>query len=108
MIPETYRNQDWPRKVARVVNTIASKIDSGEIGGGGNGFADYNDATGDVSVAAETWTALPNNGAGAFTNLGYMPKGVTTLMDTATGKIDVSELDLGDTILVRTDFTITP
>ena len=107
-VPETYRNQDWPRKVAQLVNTIASKIDNGEVGGGNNGFADYNDTTGDVSVTADTWTALPNNGAGAFTNLAYMPDGVTSLMDTTTGKIDVSELELGDTILIRTDFTVTP
>ena len=32
-IPETYKNQDWPRKVSKEVNEINRKIDSGEIGG---------------------------------------------------------------------------
>ena len=107
-VPETYRNQDWPRKVAQLLNELARKIDNGEAGGSNNGFADYNDTTGDVSITADTWTALPNNGAGAFTNLTYLPNGVTSLMDTATGKIDVTQLNLGDTILIRTDFTVTP
>ena len=39
-IPETYRNQDWPRKVARQVNEIQSRIDSGEFDGGGGGGGD--------------------------------------------------------------------
>ena len=73
-----------------------------------NGFADYNDTTGSVAISADTWTAMPNNGAGPFTNLNYLPKDTTTLMDTATGSIDPRELNLGDTILIRTDFTVTP
>ena len=73
-----------------------------------NGFADYNDTTGATSLTADTWTAVPNNGAGAFTNLSYLPKDATTLMDTATGKIDPRQLALGDTVLIRTDFSMTP
>ncbi len=30
------------------------------------GFIDYNDATGAISLLADTWTAIPNDGAGAF------------------------------------------
>jgi len=42
-IPETYRNQDWPRKVAKQVNEIQSRIDSGEFDGGGGGTQNVND-----------------------------------------------------------------
>jgi hypothetical protein len=73
-----------------------------------NGFVDYNDTTGSFSITADTWTDLPNNGLGAFTNKAYKPTGVTELMDTSTGYLDVTELDLGDAILIRNDYTITP
>ena len=79
-------------------------------GGGGsqNGFIDYNDTTGSFSITADTWTDLPNDGAGAFTNKNYRPTGVTELIDVSTGYIDPTELDLGDTILIRNDYTINP
>jgi len=73
-----------------------------------NGFIDYNDTTGSFSITADTWADLPNDGAGAFTNKNYKPNGVTELIDTATGYIDVSELELGDNILIRNDYTINP
>jgi len=73
-----------------------------------NGFIDYNDTTGGVTIAADTWTTIPNNGLGAFTNKNFKPQGVTEFMDTSTGAIDVSELELGDSIFVRNDYTINP
>ena len=76
-----------------------------------NGFADYNDTTTSTTpivLPANTWTDIPNNGLGAFTNKTYAPFGVTELMDVATGYIDTSELDLGNTILIRNDYTIVP
>ncbi len=73
-----------------------------------NGFIDYNDTTGAFSITADTWTDLPNDGQGAFSNDSYKPTGVTELIDTTTGYIDPSELNLGDTILVRNDYTINP
>lgn len=83
--------------------------------GGGNGdgvskigFIDYNDTTGSVSLTANTWTDIPNNGLGAFTNKTYKPDDVTELLDVSTGYIDTSELDLGDTILIRNDYKINP
>ena len=80
-------------------------------GGGGNGIADYNDTsttTTPVTLVSGTWTTVPNNGAGSFTNLSYLPAGVTSLMDTSTGAFDVSELTLGDAVYIRNDFTVTP
>lgn len=72
------------------------------------GFMDYNDTTGDVALTANTWVTIPNDGAGAFTNKNYKPIHVTELMDVATGEIDPTELDLGDVLFIRNDFTITP
>lgn len=84
-----------------------------KTGGGGsastqNGFIDYNDTTGNVSLIANTWTTVPNNGLGAFTNTSFPPTGVTQLMDTSTGAIDTNQLSLGDTIIIRNDFKINP
>ena len=73
-----------------------------------NGFADYNHAGATISLVADTWTPIINDGAGPFTNLAYLPLGVTKMLDTATGKIDASELDLGDDISIRNDFTVVP
>lgn len=75
---------------------------------GAQGFEDANDTTGDVAVAADTWTVVPNNGAGPFSNNSYLPAGITQLIDTGAGKFDPTELDLGDIIIIRNDFTITP
>jgi len=73
-----------------------------------NGFIDYNNTTGIVNIVADTWTDIPNNGLGAFTNKTYKPTGVTEFMDTSSGYIDVSELVLGDTIIIRNDYKINP
>ena len=73
-----------------------------------NGFIDYNDTTGAFSIIADTWTDLPNNGAGAFTNKNFLPTGVTELIDVSTGYLDCSELELGDNVFIRNDYTINP
>ena len=72
------------------------------------GFIDYNHDDLPLFIFADTWTDIPNNGAGAFSNSNYKPEGVTDLMDTLNGYIDVTELALGDTILIRNDYSITP
>lgn len=87
-----------------ISQTLASIPGSGVT----SGWIDYNDTTGDVPMLADTWTTIPNNGAGLFSNSTYPPAGVNQLLDTSTGAIDVSELSLGDFILIRNDFTVTP
>ena len=72
------------------------------------GFVDYNDNTGSVSLVADTWTDVPNNKQGAFTNTAYAPNGVTNLMDGNTGYLDFSDLTLGSDVLIRIDFSVTP
>jgi len=76
-----------------------------------NGFADYNDSATSstpIVIPANTWTTITNDGLGAFTNLDSLPFGVTSLIDTSTGYIDPTELDIGDSIIIRNDYTITP
>lgn len=72
------------------------------------GFIDYNDTSGVINLTADVWVSIPNNGLGAFTNKAYAPQGATELMNTSTGQIDPTQLDLGDAIFIRNDFTITP
>jgi hypothetical protein len=72
------------------------------------GFIDYNDTTGEINLTSDTWTTIPNNGAGAFSNSTYSPEGVSELMNVSNGTIDVSDLELGDSIFIRNDFKINP
>ena len=72
------------------------------------GFIDYNDTTGSVSLVADTWADVPNNGAGAFTNKVYKPTTINEVLDGSTGYLDFSELTLGSQLLIRNDFTVTP
>tara|TARA_R110002012_G_scaffold130733_3_gene283268 strand:- start:709 stop:1284 length:576 start_codon:yes stop_codon:yes gene_type:complete len=73
-----------------------------------NGFIDYNNSGSAISILADTWTDLPNDGAGSFTNKVYKPGGINELMDESTGYIDPTELKLGDTIIIRNDYTVNP
>lgn len=82
---------------------------NGDAGGGG--FADYNDtstASDPLVLSSDTWTTVPNNGLGAFTNLNSLPDGATSLMDTSTGAFDFSQLSIGDNCFIRNDYTVTP
>ena len=95
-------------------NELLENILAATTGGGsgtGQGFIDYNDTsttTTPLVLSSDVWTTIPNNGAGAFTNYTYKPSGITELMNVVTGAIDPAELVLGDTILIRNDYTITP
>ena len=69
---------------------------------------DYNNAGGPITLVANTWTDVPNDGAGPFSQDTYAPEGLTTLLDASTGHLDFTELNLGSQVLVRSDFTVTP
>lgn len=74
------------------------------------GFADYNDTgttAAPVTLVDNTWTDIPNNGAGAFSNI-KLPTGVTRLLDPNTGAILLDELPIGSSAIVRMDYTVTP
>ena len=95
-------------------NELLENILAATTGGGsgtGQGFIDYNDTSTTITplvLSSDVWTTIPNNGAGAFTNYTYKPSGITELMNVATGAIDPTELVLGDNLLIRNDFTVTP
>lgn len=78
------------------------------VDGAAIGFIDYNDTTGSISFQAETWTDVPNNGQGAFSNSTYKPTLINNVMDTSTGYLDFSELTLGSQLIVRNDFKVNP
>jgi|TARA_R110002051_G_scaffold834_2_gene4026 hypothetical protein len=74
------------------------------------GFADYNDTStsaSPITLVDNTWTDIPNNGAGSFSNI-KLPTGVTRLLDSSTGAILLDELPIGSSAIVRMDYTITP
>ncbi len=71
-------------------------------------FIDYNHAGDPISLDADTWTDIPNDGAGAFSNNTYAPINVDELIDVTTGYINVSDLSLGDSILIRNDYSVNP
>lgn len=72
------------------------------------GFIDYNDTTGAISLSAETWTDVPNNGQGQFSNTSYKPNDVDDVLDVSTGYLDFSDLTLGSELLIRHDFSVNP
>lgn len=75
-----------------------------------HGIVDYNDtstAASPITLQANTWTTLPNNGEGSFTRK-ILPPGITRMLDPATGGILIDEYTVGSTIDVRPDFTVTP
>lgn len=92
----------------RYVNFQPASVISGSAG---QGFVDYNDAltaTMPIALVADTWTTLTNDILGVFTNTSFIPSGVTSMLDPLTGQLDFSELSLGDVVLIRKDFTVTP
>lgn len=75
-----------------------------------SGWIDYNNSLAPVTLSANVWTDISNNGAGAFSNRPSPPLagGVTELMNTLNGRLDFSELKINDDLFIRHDFNITP
>ena len=97
--------------MAIIVGKLGISVSEGNTITSRSGIADYNDtgtSVNPITLIADTWTTLTNDGLGAFTNLSYLPSGVTNLMDTSTGSFDFSELNLGDNCFIRNDFSVTP
>jgi hypothetical protein len=59
-------------------------------------------------MTADVWTDMPNDGVGVLTYLTALPDGVTQLVDTATGKFDMSELTEGTSAVIEFEGTFTP
>ena len=88
------------KKLIVVENNRWSFADAGLLGG----FMDYNDTSTSstpLTLTSNTWTTVPNDGLGPFTNLSYLPDGVTKLMDTTTGEFDFTELTPPEAVLIE-------
>lgn len=74
------------------------------------GFADFNDAgtsSNPIEVTSGSgWVLLTNDKLGAFTNVAYLPEGVTTAVFSAN-QFDFSQLSVGDMLNIRLDITVT-
>ena len=75
------------------------------------GLVDYNDLATDTTpiniVGGAAPVAIPNDGAGAFTNKSFLPVGVTDVWNASTGLFDWAELKLGDMVDLRLDVEVT-
>jgi len=76
-----------------------------------HGWMAYSDAATAITPLSipgtNVYTNLSNDGAGSYTNLLFAPPGVTALWNTTTNSLDFSELNVGDTVDIRLDLTIT-
>ena len=104
----TKRNELTRRLTSNEIDDNWEAIEDAVNDFSAGGFIDYNDTTGSISLTADTWTDVPNNGAGAFTNTTYKPDGITDVIDTSTGYLDFSELTLGSELFIRNDFKVNP
>jgi hypothetical protein len=75
------------------------------------GFWDYNDTATTATPITLTPTAtavkLTNNGLGSKTNKTYKLDDVAEVWNTSTNQLDFSGLNLGDTVDIRFDITVT-
>jgi len=70
-----------------------------------NGFANYSNSLSSQLVSS-SWVSLLNDGFGAKTNTSNLPSGVSSML--SSNNIDLSELELGDWVVIRPDLEITP
>ena len=70
-------------------------------GGVDIGFFDYRNTLPDQYFESTVWNTIKNNALGPQTELRFAPKGVTSMLDTATGRILLSGLAIGDQVYVR-------
>ncbi len=78
---------------------------------GAGGFIDYNDTATSVTplvLPDGVWVQLTNDGLGPFSNSRYCPHGISQLMYTPSGELDLRELGYGDCIWIRNDYAVTP
>ena len=107
MAQQTFNNGDSYASVRSVLNSNATDAES-RFADKKIGFMDYNNSGSSISLTANTWTDVPNDGAGSFTNKTYKPASVSEVMDSSTGYLDFTDLTLGSQIIIRSDFTVNP
>lgn len=96
--------------VMKVGDGFSRYNDLSSVGKDTHGFVDYNDSSTSsvpVTLLDDTWTDVPNDGLGAFSN-NKLPVGISSMLDPSTGAILINELPIGSSILIRMDYTVTP
>ena len=65
--------EDGESTTINIKDNVGPQGPQGPAGAGflGNGFIDYNNTDSPTSITADTWTTLPNDGLGAFSNSIY-------------------------------------
>lgn len=76
--------------------------------GNGVGFFNYQNTLPVQVLAPNTWTTFQNNALGNFTELGFAPAGVDSMLDPVTGRVLLDDLQPGDQIYVRHTLSIVP
>lgn len=75
------------------------------------GFADYNDAatsTTPISVSGGIgYVDLTNDANGTYTNIAYLPEGVSNLWDSVNDEFSFTTLNIGDMIEIRCNIEVT-
>lgn len=106
-IPETYARQDWPRRVAREVNTASRNAEwarSQIMDSSGWEFVD--DAnSGTQALAAATATQVTIDGTGPGSDSSQLPSDITSIWDTTNNVIKGVDGDSRDCQFL---FTYTP
>lgn len=76
------------------------------INGKSDGWMVYSNSASTVAYTTGTPLKLLNNGLGPQTLKTYKPKGLTELWNTSTNQFNLSELILGDEVVIRFSFDL--
>ena len=69
--------------------------------------ANYNNSSSNfIQCAKDTVVELPNDGVGSFSVTNGMPPGVSSLLDSSTGRLDFSGLTLMTSVVIRSTFRV--
>ncbi len=69
-------------------------------------YADLATQTTPITLTASETKKLTNDGLGEFTNLDQAPYGVASVWNSSTNTLNFTQLNIGDTCLIRVDLSI--
>ena len=90
------------------IGEVAPASPSTPVAGSSSGFFNYESTLAAINPQSDQWTTLPNNGAGLLTETRFSPPNVSSMLDTATGRILLSQLSVGDEVYVRYTLDVIP
>ena len=94
LLKENYRGRVYKQDLLRQRGILQRQLDAiiSSRRAADSGIIDYNDTSPDVVLVANTWTDVPNNGLGQFSNDKYTVDFVSNLLDPTTGYLYFDEL----------------